>query len=109
MHPSILAKRKAQALERIVRAARGLDPEHAEALEPKGVKDPAAAEMMRLEALAEILEGLGPVFEPPAVTAVTPEKPMPVLDTDKPQPEDLPEPVLDEEPAPTKKTRRAKK
>jgi hypothetical protein len=46
---------------------------------------------------------------PYASTGVTPEKPMPVLDTDKPQPEDLPEPVLDEEPAPTKKTRRAKK
>src|SRR5687767_8787469 len=94
MHPSILAQRRAQAVNRIVQAARILDPEHAEALEPKGIKDPQAVEMIRLEALADLLERLGPVFEAPAalapepiqdptVTAVTPapmEDPRPTLD-----------------------------
>jgi hypothetical protein len=78
MHPSILAKRKAQAMGRIVQAAQVMDPARAEALQPKGVKDPAAAEMMRLEAIADLLEGLGPV----AVTTVTApaEDPRPTLE-----------------------------
>lgn len=66
MHPSVLAQRRARAMDRIVQAARHLDPEHTESLQPKGIKDPQAAEMMRLEAIADLLERL-------AVTVVTAE------------------------------------
>lgn len=81
MHPSILAQRKAKAMDRILQAARVIDPARAEALQPKGVKDPAAAEMMRLEAIADLLDGLRPPFEAAVVTAVTapPEDQRPII------------------------------
>lgn len=92
MHPSILAKRKGQAVGNIVRTASALvnhfggDPLLAEALEPKGIKDPAAAEMMRLEALSNLLlwvaihngavkESAPAPSEDPGVTAVTETEP----------------------------------
>jgi hypothetical protein len=91
MHPSILAKRRAQAMDRIVQSARLLDPEHAEALHPKGIKDPATAEMMRLEAIAALLERLGTV-----VTAVTE---IPLVESIVNEPVDDPRPTLDDFPA----------
>jgi hypothetical protein len=94
MHPSILAKRKADAINRIVVAAGALaevhqlNPERRAALEPKGIKDLAAAEMMRLEGLADLLEELNDV------TAVTLEQSNPVDQSA----EDL-RPTLDDFPA----------
>lgn len=108
MHPSILAKRKADAVNRIIQVARSMDPERAEALQPKGIKDPATAEMMRMEAIADLLEHLGT----PAVSTETEpaDDPRPTLD-------DLPDPVVEapseeepaEELAPKKKSPRARK
>jgi hypothetical protein len=130
MHPSVLAKRKAQAMDRIVQAARILDPTRAETLQPTGIKDAQAVEMLRLEAIADLLEGLVlavPVEDTPApdtqtgVTVVT--EPHPVdepepVDDGRPTLEDFPAhvvqgPAVEEEPTPTKPerkiTRRAKK
>lgn len=94
MHPSILAKRKADAINRIVTAAgtladrHQLDPARRAALEPKGIKDPAAVEMMRLEGLADLLDNLA------AVTVVTaPDQ------ESKPQDDPLPPPTLEDFPA----------
>lgn len=62
MHQSILAQRKATATQRIITQASALaahldlDPKLAEALQPKGIKDPQVADMLRLEALADLLD-----------------------------------------------------
>jgi hypothetical protein len=94
MHPSILAKRKADAINRIVVAAgtlaevHQLNPERRAALEPKGIKDLAALEMMRLEGLASLMEDLV------AVTAVTKEQNQPVN-----KPAEDARPTLDDFPA----------
>lgn len=127
MHPSILAKRKAQAAHRIVEQGHKLvqflvlDPKLAAALTPVGIKDRAAADMMQLEAIADLLDALQgavrkipvetapepkvhietetvtPVLAHGASTAVTPPE---VVMTMTDLPEDLPPPVLDDEPEP---------
>lgn len=118
MHPSILAKRKAQAAHRIVEQGHKLvqflvlDPKLAAALTPVGIKDRAAADMMQLEAIADLLDEFQgavrkiPVetapepkvhIETETVTAVTPPE---VVMTMTDLPEDLPPPVLDDEPEP---------
>jgi len=114
MHPSILAKRKAQAMDRIVQAVQSLDPAAAEALQPKGIKDPAAAEMMRLEALAALLDQLAANagVPAPAVTAVTVGEFIVPAPTPPAAEEELPPPVLEEEPVeepPARRTRSTSK
>jgi hypothetical protein len=84
-------------MDRIVQVAGRLDPEHTEALQPKGVKDPQAADMMRLEAIADLLERLAVT----TVTAVPPSTPEPG--------EGLPAPTLDEPPAETQPETPSKK
>ena len=65
MHQSILAKRKATATQRIITTATRLaaflelDPKFADALQPKGIKDPDVVDMMRLEAVADVLDQVG--------------------------------------------------
>ena len=111
MHQIILVQRKAKALTRIITAAGSLADQHQlnparrEALEPKGIKDPAALEMMRLEGLADLLEDLAAV-DVETVTAVTAEQTQPVEDT-RPTLDDFPAHVI-EPSEPTKKpTRRS--
>jgi len=107
MHPTILVQRRAKALNRIFEKADALikhldlEPALAEALQPKGAKDPQVTEMFRLEALADLfdqLAGSAGVTEP--VTAVTDEEPESKA-LDEPGPvsltEELPPPILDEE------------
>jgi hypothetical protein len=118
MHPSILAKRKAGAINRIVTAAGALADQHKlnparrAALEPKGIKDLAAVEMMRLEGLAALLEDLAAVdveavADDETVTAVTPEPaddPRPTLEdfpahvVESSEPEPVEEELFEEEP-----------
>lgn len=105
MHQSILAKRKAIAMQRIVTRASALvahlelDLAIAEGLQPKGIKDAAVADMMRLERLADLVDRLadnaGLPQEAPAVSAVTaqPKQTPPA----PPDADDLPEPVLDQD------------
>ena len=93
MHQAILAQRKAKAVQKIVARATALvqhlelDPALSEGLQPRAVKDANIAEMMRLEALAALMDQLAaqagaPAAEQPdtavnefsvapAVTAVT--------------------------------------
>lgn len=114
MHPSILAKRKAQAVGNIVWTAGALakqfelDPALTEALQPKGIKDPATAEMMRMEALSDLLmavglqagavkEGAPDPIDEPAVTAVTPVL-APAANAET-EPVNDPRPTLDDFPA----------
>ena len=62
MHPSVLAKRKAIAVNRIVARVTALvqylelDPALAESLEPKSTRDPATVDMLRMEALATLID-----------------------------------------------------
>jgi hypothetical protein len=106
MHQSILAKRKAIAQDRILTSALALvaqlqlDPALAEGLEPKGVRDSATVEMMRLEGLADLMEQLAaqPTSPPSPVTTVTDE--VPQEPESKPLDESMPGPVLDELPPP---------
>jgi hypothetical protein len=121
MHSAIQVQRRAAAMNRILERSGALieqyelDPALADALQPRAVKDPQVAEMMRLEGLANLLDQVAekaglpapePVdtsvkeFRAPVVTAVT------QLDTDQPRPDDLPEPVLDEDKPVKKSTRR---
>jgi hypothetical protein len=96
MHPSILAQRKAKATNRILVAAEALVKQLALApalvagLQPQGVKDPQALEMIRLEGLADLLDQLalhdGPSPDRAPVTAVT-----------APESDSLPPPVLEPE------------
>jgi hypothetical protein len=115
MHQSILAKRKAEAVGRIVATSRALaaqfelDPALAEALEPKGIKDPQTSEMLRLEALANLLDRIAPAAD--AVTTVTEDEPEPPAYHMVGEGA-LPAPVLDEpieEEAPKPSPRRKKK
>lgn len=61
MHPSVIAKRKALANNRIVERAKALgehielDPTVLQALEVTSIRDPQAAEMLRLEAVANFI------------------------------------------------------
>lgn len=110
MHPSVLAKRKAMAVNRIVARATALvqylelDPTLAEALEPKATRDPATVDMLRMEALATLIDHVAlnagvPEEEQPdtsvgefivePVTAVTPVE-------DETGPEAIPTDVPDE-------------
>lgn len=62
MHPNIMATRRAQAQERIARAADKLIKKFklefdVESLTPKG-RDPVNIDMLRAEALADLLEVL---------------------------------------------------
>ena len=101
MHQSILAKRKATATQRIITQARALaahldlDPQLTEALQPKGIKDAQVVDMLRLEALADIMDRFAAqAGVSDAVTVVTePES--------KPMEERIPEweDVLSEKPA----------
>jgi len=134
MHPSILAKRKAEAVNRIVWTAEALsnhlelDPVLAEGLQPKGIKDPATAEMMRLEGLADILTAVaiqtGAVKESasePADEATVSTETEPTIEDGRPTLDDFPAHVVEppseqeqpeepvEEPAPKKKSTRARK
>lgn len=105
MHQSILARRHAAAIQRIVNTASALveqhhlDPRLIDGLQPRGIKDPAAAEMMRLEGLADLLDQipvtvetppeLPPVNEPPPPSApalVIETLPAPVVEDDEPAP-----------------------
>jgi hypothetical protein len=106
MHPSILAKRKAQALERIGWTAEALakhlelDPVLIEGLQPKGIKDPAAAEMMRLEGLSDLLTAVA--IQTGAVKESAPEPgDEETVSTETPEAEptmgDLPAPVLEDD------------
>ena len=79
MHQTILTQRRAAAAARITEQGRALvkklklEPALADRLQPVGVKELAVAEMMRLEAIADLLDRLaknaGVKVEP--VTAVT--------------------------------------
>jgi hypothetical protein len=106
MHNTVLAKRRAVAIDRIVNRATALvqhlelDPALAEALQPKTIKDPQAAEMIRLEALATLIDQM-------AINAGVPDQEQPdatihefnvrLVPAQAPGTEDLPEPVLEEE------------
>lgn len=123
MHQSILAKRKAEAVNRITWTAGALvahfegNPALTQELEPKGVKDPAAAEMMRLEALSDLLTWValhvGAIKESASVTVETAPELAPVVEPiPAPAPvEDLPAPVFEDEetPKPARKPGRKKK
>lgn len=116
MHPTILAQRKANAVNRIVWASGALakelelDPALVDALQPKGIKDPRVLEMMRLEGVANLMLQLairvGAVNEGDAVTAVTPESepevetPAEVESAAATIEETEPETIVAEEPAP---------
>ena len=85
MHQSILAKRRATAVQRIVTKAStlaaflNLDPSLAGALEPKGVKDAQVVDMLRLEALADLMDRIAEnagVSEPVTVVTEPESKPM---------------------------------
>jgi len=111
MHPSILIKRKAEALNRILAKAAALvqriklDPALTDALQPKGIKDPQVLEMMRLEALADLFDQLAwsaGIEEPaPAVTVVTEPDSKPMEES---VPGPVPPGILEELPAPVIET-----
>ena len=94
MHPSILAQRRALAIDRIVQAVTRLDPERADALRPKGIKDASTADMMFLENVADLVDQLVPKaqIDETGVTAVTDPHPVD-------EPADDPRPTLDDFPA----------
>lgn len=111
MHPTILVKRKADALQRILATTDALaqhlelDPALVEALQPQGIKDPRVMEMKRLEALAALLDQLAAmagVTEPAAVTVETAAAPADSDPGEEPLPDpspigdELPPPVLEE-------------
>ena len=114
MHPSILIKRKAEALNRILAKAAALvqriklDPALTDALQPKGIKDPQVLEMMRLEALADLFDQLAwsagiDEEEPAAAVTVVTEPDSKPMEESLPGPvppgilEELPAPVIEEE------------
>lgn len=76
MHPTILAKRKAEAVGRLTYAAErlaetlGLDPALAAGLRPVGFKDAQVRELMFLEGAADLIQAVaihsGAIQEPEA-------------------------------------------
>lgn len=62
-HPRIIAQRQAIAVERLMTAARKLAKQHnlkeqGNALDAATARDPAMAQMLQAEALADLLEGV---------------------------------------------------
>lgn len=111
MHPSVFAKRRAEAMGRIDERAGALveqlelDPALAAALQPVGIREPLAAELARLEALADLMDKI-------ADRAGVPPPPVPDTTVNKfiappaqPEPEQEPNQVelsgVDGLPAPT--------
>lgn len=89
-HPRIIAQRQAIALERLMKAARKVARQHnltkeGKALESINAKDPAFAQMLQTEALADLFDGLANAKsepdEPPVTVETVVENPLETTET----------------------------
>lgn len=98
-HPRIIAQRQAIALERLMKSARKVAKAHglskeSKALESITSRDPAFAQMLQTEALADLLDGLanaksypadlGPETgeqQPPVTVETVQEEPLETIET----------------------------
>jgi len=110
MHPTILAKRKAEAVGKVVFASEALAehfslvPVLIAGLHPVGIKDPQVRDLMLLEAVADALLAIGiqagAIKEGISMETVKPEAATPV---DEPAEPDRPPSAEEDEPEPPAK------